>query len=357
MEQTKGKRVFKVLSIDGGGIKGLYTAAVLNELEKKFAPQPGKLKLGSYFDLIAGTSTGALIASAIAAGKTCNEILEEYLKMGQSVFPDTVWYKRTIRSIKQSFIGARYSNESVANALDSLLGEKRFSQSNNYLVIPVTNITNYSPRIFKTKHSNQHAIEDCRLKDIALASAAAPTFFPLVSAPDKASLLYADGGLVANNPTLIAALEALTVFVGPQSELKSFDSLAVLSLGTYGSPTGFRFGGLSKSIAGWMAPQKRHIPLIGALMDAQTKLAFHSTQYLMRSSPELFVRFERRDAERGKARSTPTSNLLDYDIADARDRKMKELHTFGATDGQSDASDPDIAYFFKDIKQPVQLFR
>lgn len=352
-----GKRVFKILSIDGGGIKGLYTAAVLNELEKKFAPQSGENKLGDYFDMIAGTSTGALIGTAIAAGRNCGEILDAYNEMGPLIFPDTCWPQRWTRTVKQMLFGARYGNEAVKTALNELLGTTRLSESRNYLLIPVTNITNYSPRIFKTKHSNRHSIDDLMLKDVALASAAAPTFFPLVPASDNTNQLYADGGLVANNPTMVAVIEALTVFVGPQSERNTHDQLAILSLGTYGSPTGFSSDSLSKSMLGWMRRQKGHIPLIGALMDSQTKLAHSSTMFLKSSNPEVFIQFERRDAANGNARATPLNKLLDYDLADARKIKLKELRGFGTADGQSDASDPQIACFFKEVKQPIQLFK
>ena len=71
--------VFKVLSIDGGGIKGVYTAAMLRELEHALARIEGHSRLGEYFDLICGTSTGALIALGLAAGRTCDEIAETYL--------------------------------------------------------------------------------------------------------------------------------------------------------------------------------------------------------------------------------------------------------------------------------------
>jgi predicted acylesterase/phospholipase RssA len=356
MDEPSGKRVFKILSIDGGGIKGLYTAAVLNELEKKHAIPSSGNRLGDYFDMIAGTSTGALIASAIASGKTCEEVLNAYRSMGQEVFPDTSKIPRMIKTVRQMLIGARYSNEPVRKALNALVGDTTFSQAKNYLVIPVTNITNYKARVFKNKYSSAHTIDDCRLSDIALASAAAPTYFPLVKSPDKGSFLYADGGLVANNPVMIAALDALAIFVGPESERNTHDSLAVLSLGTYGSPNGFWFDSKSKSMLGWMWKQKGNIPLIGALMDGQTGLAHTSTMFLQRGNPKRFVRYERRDAVAGISRSTPQNRLLDFELSDARSKKLLDLESFGAADGQADASDPNIAYFFKEVKNPIHLF-
>jgi predicted acylesterase/phospholipase RssA len=365
-EPAPQKRVFKVLSIDGGGIKGLYTAAMLSEMEKALAKQSGHSKLGDYFDLIGGTSTGALIAAAIASGKTCAEILNAYREMGQKVFPDTKWLWKHARNFRQNFLGARYSNARLKESLKSLIGDTKFSQARNYLLIPVTNLINYTARIYKTKHSVNHCVDDCLLRDIALASGSAPSFFPIVDAPDIPRGLYADGGLVANNPTMLCALEALTVFVGPESERHMFDQLAILSLGSYGSPTGlftFPFTDSvvrSKSAVGWILPQKGNLPLISVLMDSQTALTATSTSFLQRSNPSRFIKYVRRDGRTGareKPRATPQAKLLSFGLTDARKAAMEELEGFGKQDGQTDSTDSEIRFFFESARQPITLFR
>lgn len=354
-------RIFKILSIDGGGIKGLYTAAAMAELERVLAERhrarnaPGEPpKLNRYFDLIAGTSTGAIIAVALACGKPASEILTLYRTLGPKVFPDTRWLFSWARTLRQLFLGSRYSADTLAAELETFLGDRRFSDAQNYLALPVTNLQNYTPRIFKTRHSENYFDNNDLLRKIVLASASAPTYFPLCPAPDIEGNFYADGGLYANNPSLVALIESLRVFVGPHSQRKNFDEVWLLSLGNYPSPQGFRTSWFSlgravspnKSALGWMAPQKDNNPLLGVLMDAQAASAISSVKILRECLPP-FKRYHRSDARSKLPENTPDSELPKFLLADAAPTALTNLEAYGKRDGQADANDPKVISFFE----------
>lgn len=362
-------RVFKILSIDGGGIKGLYTAAMLAQLEKALSDRHRAKgsketpKLNQCFDLIAGTSTGAIIACSLACGKSAAEILTLYRNLGPTIFPDNRWLYRLGRTTRQMAFGARYSSKPLSKTLDAFLAGRRFSSAENYLTLPVTNMRNYTPRIFKTRHSDQNQDQDDLLASIALASASAPTYFPLCPAPDVKNGLYADGGLHANNPAMVALIEAFRVFVGATSLRKEFDEVWVLSLGNYGSSQGFRkswFGlgdrvNVNKSMLGWMVPQCGNTPLLSALMDAQAASARFSVEILRQCMPA-FTHYHRSDARYGKARATPEAELNSFSLADARPSVLDQLEGYGAQDGQSDATDPNVLKFFETVRAPVRFY-
>ncbi len=354
--------VFKVLSIDGGGIKGVYTATMLRTLERALAKTSGAPRLSEYFDLICGTSTGALIALGLATGRTCEEIADTYLKSGPKIFRDQSRLSQMLYSLRQGLFSARYGSKDLREAVEELLGTRTFSTAANYLLIPVTNLGNYTPRIFRTRHSKAYYDDDPPMADIAMASAAAPTFFPIMPAPDSKNGLYADGGLVANNPALLGAFEAFRVFVGPNSERNEFSELAVLSLGTYGSPQGFRSRWftrgirINRSALGWAMPQANNVPLLNVLMDGQTALAERAVGIFKEFTPA-FRHYCRVDAKTCKSHSTPDSQLLSFNLADARPNKMKDLEGYGMLDGQSAATDPAVRYFFDNVRKPITLHK
>lgn len=360
---TTPPRLFKVLSIDGGGIKGVYTAAMLRELEHALARQPGSPRLHQYFDLICGTSTGALIALALAAGRTCDEILTEYLACGPEIFHDLRVWQRWLLNARQMVWSARYDNRRLRQAVETLLGDTRMSAAQNYVLIPVTNMANYSPRVFKTRHCEQYFDRDSRMADVALASAAAPTFFPLFPAMDADHGYYADGGLAANNPTLLGLFEAYRVFVGPSSRRKEFDELAILSLGTFGSPQGFarrwfRDGiKLSRSAWDWMRPQRGNQPLLNAMLDCQTESTLRSVRIVREFTPS-FVHYSRLDGVNpdGYAPATPKSEIFDFSLSDARPATLRRLLGYGQQDGQSAATVASVRFFFHQPRGAITLF-
>lgn len=212
--------MFKILSIDGGGIKGVFPAAFLAELEKTFGCPTYR-----YFDLITGTSTGGIIALGLGLGLPAAEITEFYKEHGPKIFSKP-------KGKVGSFFGDKYSPDELRNALTKVFGEEKLGSSKVRLLIPSFNVTTGEIHIYKTRH-HERFLTDFREKmvDVALATTAAPTYFPAHKGSGGA--MYVDGGVWANNPVGNAVVEAI-------SWLKQdAQSLQVLSVGCTQFPEQF----------------------------------------------------------------------------------------------------------------------
>jgi len=213
--------VFRVLSVDGGGYLGLATAAFIHGIERHLG-----LKFADSFDLFCGTSTGAIISLGLPAGRTGEQLTALYRALGTSVFG-----KR--RATRGYLFKARYDNLPLRAALENefqavTLGD--LSARGKRVLITTFNLTEGKPRLFKTDHAPHLTLHSgIRLSDIALASAAAPFYFPAVPIKNPANgvaELYCDGGMVANHPALLGFSEAVSDLKQPPS------SLRILSLST-----------------------------------------------------------------------------------------------------------------------------
>lgn len=234
--------MFKILSIDGGGIKGLYSAIVLREIEKS------KGKINEHFDMICGTSTGGLVALALAADIPIEKIIDFYENYGPKIFPSKNSLIRGSRFIRQLFFSSKYNNKALIKILKEIFGNRIVDQSKVCLCIPAVDLANFKGIVFKTSHQ-PHLNRDSKLKmmDVALATSAAPTYFPIVSIPNVTSLCV-DGGLWANNPTLIGIIDALSYFVGKGNYFKE---LGVLSIGNLSTDDGWGSKSRNASIIKW----------------------------------------------------------------------------------------------------------
>ena len=206
---------FQILSLDGGGIKGLFSAAVLAAIEEDL-----KINIVDHFDLIAGTSTGGIIAIGLGLGMKPREIVEFYLREGPKIFPRHLGVKWF-----QHWAYRKFSPEPLIMALQSCFKNKLFGDSKKRLVIPSYNLGEDDVYIFRTPHADRLK-RDYKVPawKVALATSSAPTFFPCTRAVDKMRLI--DGGVWANNPTMVAIIEAFgTLDV-------RLSSLWVFSIGT-----------------------------------------------------------------------------------------------------------------------------
>lgn len=204
----------RILSIDGGGIKGVFPASFLAIIEDSIEG-----RVADYFDLIVGTSTGGILALGLGLSLSASDILRLYENSG----PDIFGGNRIIKSIRR-FRVAKYSDRPLRNALETVFGERKLGESSKRLVIPSLNLDTGEVYVNKTAHHSKFE-RDYKKKvvDVALATAAAPTFFPTHQSAVGTPLI--DGGVYANNPTGLAAVEAIGVLNWPK------DSLRVLSLG------------------------------------------------------------------------------------------------------------------------------
>lgn len=232
---------FKILSLDGGGIRGIFTSTILEHFEKKF-----NCRIVDHFDLICGTSTGGLIALALSLGISAAEITKFYDDYGPSIFKKQNSF---IASIKKTILKGKYRSDDISIPLEKVFGNHKIGDSQCLLCIPAYSITDARPWIFKYDHKEGGLSRDnnTRCIDVALATSAAPTYFPLIELSQYNNKQFIDGGVYANNPTFIGFTEALDYFVGPGKE---FNELGILSISSIEIPSG-KPTGLKKERALW----------------------------------------------------------------------------------------------------------
>lgn len=218
-------KIFKILSIDGGGIKGIYSAAFLAKLEEL-----SDKKIVDCFDLICGTSTGGLIALFLGAGYSPSEIVDFYKENAKIIFPQKKYNLfDKLRGIP------KFDNEELEQLLKQYFKDKCLKDSVANLCIPAVDADNEEPIVFKTAHSEKYKRDpEISLVAVGLATSAAPTYFPKYNV-EKINRNTVDGGLSANNPSLIGVVEAMSLFVGSQ---KNYEKFSLLSIGNTEKNTG-----------------------------------------------------------------------------------------------------------------------
>jgi uncharacterized protein len=199
----------RVLSLAGGGYLGLYTATVLEGLEER-AGEP----LARRFDLIAGTSIGAVCALALAFEVPMSRLVRIFIDQGSDVFSRRALPGGPVSrlvDLSRSVLGPKYSGQALRQALQAHFGERRLSEALHRVVIPAVDVGECRTKVFKTPHSPE-SLGDGTLRavDVAMAACAAPAYFPSVRIGRK---LYADGGLFAVAPDQVA-LHELEHFIG-----------------------------------------------------------------------------------------------------------------------------------------------
>jgi hypothetical protein len=249
----------RVLSIDGGGIKGVFPAAFLASLESCL-----QNRVTDYFDLIVGTSTGGIIALGLGMGMAAKEVLGFYETYGPSIFsgnPKLAWFRHWRR--------AKYSPEPLRVALSGVFGDRRLGDSRKRLVIPSLNIDTGEVHVWKTSH-HPHLELDYKHSavEVALSTAAAPTYFPTYQSETGVPLI--DGGVWANNPIAVALVECIGVLGWVR------DDIRVLSLGCTTTPLTVNWGRThSLGKFGWASK------IIDVFVAAQSSSAFGMAQHLI----------------------------------------------------------------------------
>ena len=202
---------FRILSIDGGGIRGIFPAAFLAGLEKRYL---GGASIADYFDLVAGTSTGGIIALGLGAGLSAMEMSELYIDRGREIFPPIGDHllgdlRRSMRTLGRLF-KARYDRAALMRILREVLGSREFGESRKRLCIPACDGRFNEPYIFKTPHHPDYRRDGCeRMTKVGAATSAAPTFYKPLR---DGGYLFLDGGVLANNPIMVALVDALSCF-------------------------------------------------------------------------------------------------------------------------------------------------
>jgi len=223
----------RILSIDGGGIKGVFPGSFLATLEQSLG-QP----IATYFDLIVGTSTGGIIALGLGLGLSARDVLSFYEEHGPSIFRGS----RAARALRQIGI-SKYNSNPLREALGTVFGDRKLGESTRRLVVPSCNLDTGEVHIWKTSHHPRLERDyTASVVEVALSTAAAPTYFP--THRSSAGIPLVDGGMWANNPVGIALVEATGILEWPR------DSLRVLSLGCTTTP--LSTGVLRNRALGWL---------------------------------------------------------------------------------------------------------
>lgn len=265
---------FKILSIDGGGIKGVFPAMFLMLLEDELKNRPdGKTKIYQHFDLITGTSTGGIIAIALALGISAKEIYDLYLDNAKKIFGNKKPF--FFGQIRNSAHERNFLERLVRNKFKEANGGKdpRLNDCKTDICIPIYDLIQGNPSVLKTKYHPAFELDyHIPAYQAAMATSAAPTYFdPYTSdyidlnGTKKDFSNKVDGGVMANNPTLVAFLEATKAFKVEMSQLE------ILSLGT--GYKKFTDGNSRKKwgLYYWMRKDKRQ-RLIDLFMQSQSQL-------------------------------------------------------------------------------------
>jgi predicted acylesterase/phospholipase RssA len=252
---------FQVLALDGGGVRGVFTAALLAGLEEDLG-----VSVVEHFDLVVGTSTGGIIALALGAGMTPQQILEFYVAEREAIFAAPP----VLGSVRR-LLRAKYRPDGLEAALKRILGERLLGESRVALVVPSYDLGENAVHLFKTPH-HQRLKRDYRVPmwAVGMATSAAPTYFPAFRLPvDQTRLI--DGGVWANNPALVGVAEAVSIFGHPLEEIR------VLSVGTTTSlrprPSRLDNAGLWR----WV----RRPGVVDVLLAGQSAGAFAQVQHLI----------------------------------------------------------------------------
>lgn len=324
---------FRVLSIDGGGMRGLYTVAMLDSLARLFGRPRGydQLDVGKGFDLITGTSTGGIIACGLAAGISTARMMQFYKEDGPKIFhspapngkgSNLCWAWKHRKTAANDVAPLR-------NALTRIFHDRTLKQlyddRNIALCIPAVTMSNHQSRVFKTPHLQQFQLDNNqKVVDICLATSAAPIVLPLASLPDpdvnNHVMTYADGGLWANNPVLVGLIEALEI-AGQNQPIQ------ILSISTCAPPAG---EDIAASEANWGIKQwKVGINALETALDAQSSGYNFMAQKL--------IRYLNRDCQIVRLPpSPPPQNAVEHiGIDKAGDTAIRVLTALGQEDAKN----------------------
>jgi Patatin-like phospholipase len=320
---------FRILSIDGGGIRGLIAARVIARLEELISAEAEEeRRLADCFQMFAGTSTGGLLALGLTVPDPADptrprlsgsDLVDLYLNEGPRIFGDTLHKLLSLGG----WIAPKHSEARLERALRERFGDARLGAALRELIVTSYDMSEPGPHFFKRWRARQSADRDVAMVDVGLATSAAPTYFPSRGLAGRALV---DGGLFAANPSVAAMVEALKRRDEEPRDL-SAGELLLVSLGTGQHETGHpqsrvrRWGRI-----GWIFPRRQDPALIAAFLDGQSDAADHWAEILLNHEPG---RAALNPAAKGAGpryfrfqTTLPVSTPLD----DARSRALEQLN-------------------------------
>jgi uncharacterized protein len=266
-----------ILSIDGGGIRGIIPALVVAELEK-LTGKPASL----LFDYIAGTSTGGIIAVGLACpganGKpkySAADLADLYVKEGSEIFHHTFWHR--VEALG-NLAGPLYDGGGAEKVFHNYFGGWDLKSALTRVLVTAYEIESRMPAIFKSWEAQQQEGKNYLFSEVARATSAAPTFFPPAKVRGKA---FIDGGVFANNPTMCVLAEV--------KKLHPDDEVLVVSLGTGNADRPISYeSAKSWGLAGWAEP------LLDILIDGVSDTVDYQASLMVGSGskPGSYFRFQ-----------------------------------------------------------------
>lgn len=291
----------KILSIDGGGIKGIIPCMILQKIEERT-----KKPISALFDVIAGTSTGGILTLGLTVpnqdGKpqySASDILDLYKDKGSQIFPTTPF-----EDIKAIF-RPKFDVRGLERLLESYFGNNQLNDVLTNVFITTYDIHARKPFYFSSRLAKKYPKENFLLKDIGRSTSAAPTYFK----PHHINELDAvngmvDGGVFANNPAVLAFTEAKEIFLEKFSPIKGIDGLEGHDPHVRPNPNDLPFFMLSLGTGNHTKPLnyeqaqkwgelKWVVPLIDILMQGVSETVAYQMEYIMPPINRLQKRYHR----------------------------------------------------------------
>lgn len=301
----------RILAIDGGGVRGIIPVTILAELESRLqirAGDPG-IRLSDYFDVIAGTSTGGILTCLYLLPDekgnqkfSAAEIAALFWNNVKAIFPERSWISEQLEVLDK---GPIYSNTPLKEIGEKYAADIKLSQLRKVAFLTAysvdnSTITTSSPHYFCSlppqssldglpavtgappTSTGEHP--DFYVRDLILATSAAPTYFPPVEIQSTLGKLYhmIDGGVYANNPAESALVEIMS-----QTKYKNLKDYLIVSISCGDGPLGYSYDQLkSAGTIGWLRP------LINILIDGCSQNTDKHLRHLYRDLPGHYIRFD-----------------------------------------------------------------
>jgi len=314
----------KILSIDGGGIRGIIPALVLAEIENRTQRPTAAL-----FDLIAGTSTGGILTVGLTIPKTtkaplyaAKQMVDMYEREGSSIFSRSVWHRLTACG---NLTHEKYTCGGIERVLLEYFGASRLRDASTDVLIASYEIERSLPFFFRSSLAREHPDYDFPARDVARATSAAPTYFQPMKLPtgtnsDRYTLI--DGGVFANNPAACALVEAKTTHPDAADYL-------IVSLGTGELNHGFSYDAAKNwGLAKWA------VPILDVVFDGVSKTVDYQLRQLLPDLPgqrQRYYRFQSTlDGRNHRLDNTSPANItalkaLAYELVEKRSDDLNNI--------------------------------
>ena len=269
MEQKS--KFFKILSLDGGGIRGIFSARVLDLMNDKLG-----IDIYNTFDLLVGTSTGGIVAAAVATRYNLSKLVEDYEHYAPRIFKRRFSLKGLLRS--------RYDNKILEDLLRDSFGEISLGDIKTPLIINATNVSTGKVHVFKSSYQEDRRSGDyfrdgdVPLYKAVLASCSAPVYFDPVEIEGD---LICDGGLWANNPAVVGYVDAVRNFN------RTPENMRILSIGTGNTRQFYLPSYMWGLVTGWKKEKIVSFAMLNQTQYAENCLNLIMPENILRINPEI----------------------------------------------------------------------